>query len=576
MKRLGRLKVNLKNDTAIGNPPHSFSAELYEEMPALCVVVDKDLVIRNINQFGCSQLGYLKDEVIDKPIYFLTADRDREVLTNKLKNYLISPDNRLSRFEVTLYRDGGSEHWIRVTAQKKELGDGETILLLVLEDRTEIKYLIRELEQKSTTDPLTGLCNRRLFDKELEQLVVSAQKHPNLHTLCYLDLDQFKSINDSTGHHAGDELLKSVAQLLQKVVRADDLVARLGGDEFGLILRKCGIVEAEKICEKIISQLSKNRFYWEGEVFTVGASIGLLPVDNSSSSAADLLRQVDSACYTAKHRGRNCTHVFSPSDLETERRGELMRWLPRLHWAFESDSFVLYRQKIVPIDSRDREPDNYEILVRMIDQDAHLIPPGTFIPAAEHYGVASKLDTWVTKKAISLAKKEHQAIETEHRPIYFINLSGLTFGDKKFLSEVTFLLKESLNNNAFFNFEICFEITETAAIQNMNAAIEFMLHFRKYGCLFALDDFGTGFSSFSYLKSLPVDFVKIDGAFIRTLTKGSSEVAIVKAIDDVAKAFGKRTIAEHIETKETLDELSQLGVDFAQGYYLDKPTEFIS
>jgi ammonium transporter, Amt family len=382
-------------------------------------------------------------------------------------------------------------------------------------------------------------------------------------------------VNDSCGHQAGDELLRNISIVLKNLVRSEDILARLGGDEFGLILNNCTLVEAQMICEKILAALSKHRFRWQDEVFSIGASIGVLVIDNSSGTSSELLRQADSACYVAKDRGRNCVHVFTPTDAETERRGQLMRWLSRLNWAFENDSFELYAQKISAIQPQHSHLEFYEFLVRMIDENGALIPPGAFIPAAEYYGLSSKMDRWVTKQSILLARKiDFAAVDPDgkHNRIYFINLSGLTLGDKKFVEEITELLDSSDHRN----FKICFEITETAAIQNMAFAIEFMQHFRELGCLFALDDFGSGFSSFSYLKALPIDFLKIDGAFVKAIMSGPSEFAIVKSIHEIAKAFGMRTIAEHIETLDVLDQVRDLGIDFAQGYYLHKPSPIIA
>lgn len=547
--------------------------DLYEEMPALCLMVDTALYIRKINRFGCEQLGYQFAELINHEVGILAVPSDLAFFTEKLEECIATQDETLKRFEIMQRRKDGSQYWVRITIRGMRFDTDDPIILMVSEDITETRYLIHELEQQNSVDSLTGLCNRRRFDRELEQVVVGAKMKPMQHALCFIDLDQFKVVNDSAGHQAGDELLRNISRLLQKTVRSNDILARLGGDEFGLILKSCSLSEAELICEKIITSLSKNRFYWDDEVFTVGASIGILPIDATSGSATELLRQADSACYVAKDRGRNCIHLYSPNDIETERRGQLMRWLSRLHWAFENDSFELYIQCILPIQAQHKQAKNYEMLVRMRDEDNNLIMPGAFIPAAEYYGLASKMDMWVTKKAIDLATQVEQKKSEENvKKTYFINLSGLTLGDKKFVSEISKLLTA----RGKLSFDICFEITETATIQNMSAAIEFMQHFRALGCMFALDDFGSGFSSFSYLKALPVDFIKIDGAFVRTITSGPTEVAIVKAIHEVARAFGMQTIAEHIETPEILEKLVALGIDFAQGYHLHKPSPFDS
>ena len=546
-------------------------AALYEELPALCLMVDETFRIRKINRFGCEQLGYKNGDLVGQlAAEVLCVPSEREFFVEKLQTCLLE-NSGLHRFEIMHVRKDGSQYWVRNTVRVIFTQDLHPLILIVSEDITETRYLIHELERQSAIDTLTGLCSRRRFDRELEQVSLSANMKSEEHALCFIDLDQFKVVNDSCGHQAGDELLRNIASLLKNTIRSNDVLARLGGDEFGLILNCCSINEAKTICEKILMLLAKQRFTWEGEVFTVGASIGLLAIDKNSGNATELLRQADSACYIAKDRGRNCVQIYRPDDVETKNRGQLMRWFSRLHWAFENNRFVLYMQKIDAINPGSESIKYYELLVRMRDYDDNLIMPGAFIPATEYYGLACKLDRWVARTALNNALQIEQEKANENEPleqrIYFINLSGLTLGDREFIEEVTLLVNQCMT----FNFNICFEITETAAIQNISSAIDFIKHFNKLGCLFALDDFGSGFSSFSYLKSLPVDFIKIDGEFIKNVCNGPTEVAVIKAIRDVADAFGKKTIAEYVENEAILAELVKLDIDYIQGFYIEKP-----
>jgi len=548
-------------------------SSLYEEMPALCIILDEHLRIQKINSFGCQQLGYEPFELIDEPIAQLCAPNEEDFLVRKLNECLAGESVELHRLEVMIRRKSGSQYWVRNTVRVIRSDEAAPVILIVSEDITETRYLINELERQNAIDVLTGLCSRRRFDRELAQVILTAKVKTSEHVLCFIDLDQFKVVNDSCGHQAGDELLRNIGLSLQKNIRENDVLARLGGDEFGLILSACSVEDAELICEKILSVLAKIRFSWDGEIFTVGASIGLLPIDSTSGNASELLRQVDSACYMAKDKGRNRIQVYSPDDAETRHRGQLMRWLSRLHWAFDHDSFELHIQSINAIQPNGEQVRYYELLVRMRDFDGNLILPGAFIPAAEYYGLSSTLDSWVTRKSLDLARQMQAQNNDAHvsNTMYFINLSGLTLGDKRFVDDITALLKEQ----GELDFKICFEITETAAIQNLSSATVFIEHFRALGCLFALDDFGSGFSSFAYLKSLPVDFIKIDGEFVKNICDGVTELAVVKAIHEVAGAYGKRTIAEHIETQEILEEVIKLGVDFAQGFLMDKPTQML-
>lgn len=540
-------------------------AAIFEEMPAVCMLLDSGLRIRKINRFGCEQLGYALDELVGQSVQLLCSAAERDIYLGKLRG-CIAGNMGLKRFESMRLRKDGSRCWVRDTVRVVVPDDAETQILIVSEDITETRYLINELERQGSIDALTGLYSRRQFDRYLEQAMLSAKVGGNPHVLCFIDLDQFKVVNDSCGHLAGDELLRQIANLLKKQIRGSDILARLGGDEFGLILDSCSIIEAESVCNKILAALGQHRFNWANEMFSLGASIGLLTIDDSSENASDLLRHADTACYLAKDNGRNCIKRYDEQDADTQQRGKLMKWLSRLHAAFEHDRFELYNQRIQPLRGESDPAAYYELLIRMRDENGELISPGDFIPAAEYYGLSGKIDQWVTREALRILASRNNSDGKEI--VYFVNLSGVTLGDAAFIEQTSALLERQSSAN----YKLCFEITETAAIQNLNSAIQFIEHFRALGCLFALDDFGSGFSSFAYLKALPVDFIKIDGEFVRNIINDPMQLAIVQAIHLVADVSDKKTIAEHVEEASVVNVLRGLGIDFAQGYHFDKPS----
>jgi diguanylate cyclase (GGDEF)-like protein len=414
-------------------------------------------------------------------------------------------------------------------------------------------------------DPLTGLFNRYQFERRLHECLAAARDGEQPHALFYLDLDQFKVVNDTCGHVAGDELLKQVALLLHAHVREKDTVARLGGDEFGLLLENCPLDRARRIAANLLLAINDHRFTWMGKTFAIGGSIGLVAIDAASDSVGDLLGKADVACYAAKDLGRNRIHVFQEDDLELSRRQGEMHWVSRIHWALERDRFTLYRQNILPL--RDHAAPGFrEVLIRLRDEDGNLVAPGAFLPAAERYNLAPAVDRWVVRQLFkTLARQDRLAHDDPE--IYFVNISGSTLNDDKFYDFVGAQLRETGLPPSRF----CFEITETAAIANLSRAVSFINDIRSKGCRFALDDFGAGMSSFSYLKTLPVDFLKIDGGFIRDIVSDPMDRAIVEAINHIGHAVGLKTIAEFVENDEICRELRRLEVDYAQGFGLHRP-----
>jgi diguanylate cyclase (GGDEF)-like protein/PAS domain S-box-containing protein len=442
--------------------------------------------------------------------------------------------------------------------------------VIVIHDITERYNLLKQLSHQAIHDPLTQLINRTGFEERLNQLLKSAAAHEQtVHAICYMDMDQFKTVNDTCGHAAGDELLRQVSQQLQKHIRKGDTLARLGGDEFGLLLRHCPLEKANNIAEKIRHAIESFRFSWEGKTFSVGLSIGLAPFDGSpGSSAAALLSAVDQACYIAKSKGRNRIHIHRPGDMESSRWHKEIQWVPHIHQAMDEGNFVLLAQPIIDLGGAHGQPHrHYEILLRMRSNNGDLISPGSFLPAAERYNLMGTLDRWVVNHAIEMLAMASVKNPQLAQMTFGINISGAVLSDNSLLDHVKVMLNAYRLPPQIF----CFEITETVAIANFTHANSFVRELKEIGCSFALDDFGSGFASFSYLKTLPVDYLKIDGSFVRHLIDNPVDHTMVDIINQLGHVMGLKTIAEFVENEEILAILRNLGVDFAQGYHFGQP-----
>ena len=432
-------------------------------------------------------------------------------------------------------------------------------------DITQSYRMSKQLIYQATHDTLTGLVNRIEFETKLDAAIKSSKnKHLN-HALCYIDLDQFKVVNDTCGHAAGDELLRQVSKILETKVSRRDTLARLGGDEFGLLLENCSLVQATQVAESVRIAIDSYRFGWGGNSFKLGASMGLIPIDEFSGSVDSVMREADAACYEAKDSGRNRIHVYNVDSPKLEQRHQEMQRIVDINQAFDDQRFVLYHQTIYDLQkSKDDQPIFSEVLVRMWDKNNSLILPGIFLPAAERYNLITRLDIWVVTATLKWLQKEL----SEGFDIFCtVNLSGSSIADKDFLHAVL----ERLDRCDIEPRRICFEITETAAIANLTRATQFIDQLKERGCSFALDDFGSGFSSFAYLKTLPVDYLKIDGLFVRDMVKDRIDFEMVKSINDIGHVMGKKTIAEFVEDQKTLEVLREMGVDYAQGYAISKP-----
>ena len=437
--------------------------------------------------------------------------------------------------------------------------------VMVFHDVSKETRLFRQLSYQASHDSLTDLINRREFENRLgESLEVVRSDCEQTHALLYLDLDQFKVVNDTFGHTAGDSLLRQLAELVHSKIRSTDVLARLGGDEFGILLDRCGEERAIEVAESIRGAIEGIRFDWQDSFTTIRCSIGVVVVTNENANVAELMSSADVACYSAKDMGRNQVHLYRDSD--ASMRHEEMKWVSRISSAVEEDRLELFFQPIIGIGKEyGKSRGHYELLLRMRDEEGKLVGPDQFIPAAERYNLMSTIDRWVVREALS--ELADRSSDGQARYTIAINLSGTSLSEDRFLEYVVDELRtQNLPKGA-----VCFEITETAAISNLSRVIHFMQALKKLGCLFSLDDFGSGLSSFTYLKNLPVDFLKIDGQFISNVSEDLVDESMVKAISDVGRAMGIETIAERVETKQVLEKLGALGIEFAQGYYIARP-----
>lgn len=426
----------------------------------------------------------------------------------------------------------------------------------------ERKRMQGQLSYQASHDELTGLFNRRAFEQRLQATLDAAHEKNGEHALCYLDLDQFKVINDTCGHIAGDELLRHLGQWLQARVTATDTLARLGGDEFGVLLENCTLRQARRVADSLRKAIEEFRFQWEDKTFSLGVSIGLVPFSGSGETMTHLLSTADTACYAAKEEGRNRIYTYLEDDTEIARHHGQMQWVVRINRAIEENRFQLYCQPIVPLENHTERPKKYELLLQMRGDDGQAVMPGSFLPAAERYSLSTKVDRWVVTAALGwLNKHKDRGYQ------YSINLSGQSLGNGEFLE---FIIDE-LDKTGVPAQRICFEVTETAAISNLSSAIEFVKAVKQRGCRFALDDFGTGFSSFKYLKTLPVDYLKIDGSFVKDIVENPIDYAMVKSINDIAHVMGKQTIAEYVENDAILQRVREAGVNYAQGNGIGLP-----
>ncbi len=532
------------------------------------ITTDANSTVDYINPVAEQLTGWRLEDAMGRPIeeiYRAFHEETCEPLENPLSVSIRRTRPIKSVRPMLLIRRDGNELYVESTAAPIRDGAGQVSGgVLVFHDVTESRELNRRLSYHASHDLLTGLVNRREFESRVERALKSAKARESSYALCYLDIDQFKIINDTCGHSAGDVLLGQVGALLKSKVRWRDTLARLGGDEFGILLEACSLDEALRTAEVLREAVRNFRFTWEDRVFRLGASVGVVPIAADNEDVASIISAADSACAAAKESGRNRVHSFAENDIELMRRRREMQWAARINAALEEGRFELYRMQIQPL-QRSEPGQHYELLLRMRDESGRMVSPDNFIAAAERYGLTPAIDRWVIENALRWLVSE--ADEREKLAMCSINLSGQSLGDDKFLPFVI----EQFQKSGIDASKICFEITETAAVASFSQANRFIQALKELGCRFALDDFGTGLSSFGYLKHFPVDFLKIDGSFVREILHDPIDREMVRSINEIGHLTGKKTIAEFAENAEIIQMLTSLGVDYAQGYGIAQP-----
>jgi diguanylate cyclase (GGDEF)-like protein/PAS domain S-box-containing protein len=536
--------------------------ELVETAHDLVWSIDTEGKWLFLNAASHNIYGYAPQAMIGRSILDYSAidylDRDQHAIKELLNGH------ELVQYETVHMDASGIRHHLSFNASPQLDTQGKVVHIRgTARDITEQKAYEQQLTYQAEHDSLTGLYNRHYFQEELERLVARVARSGASAALLYIDLDQFKYINDTLGHAAGDRLLLEATHLLREHVREGDLLARFGGDEFTLLFYNIDAEDAELTAQKIRKLFEDYAYYDSGNSFNVTCSIGVALIDNTSKNADETLAQADLACNLAKTRGRNRVYVYDPEDSDQLGMAEDMGWAARVREVLDNDRFQLAYQPIV--DTTNGELYSYEVLLRMPYDDGQIILPGGFLPAAERFGLIHAIDRWMVAKAIrTLADERHKG----HAVRFAINLSGRAFEDDSLLP----LIRAAISESGLEPSSVTFEITETAAIANLNAATRFITSLREIGCRFALDDFGSGFCSFTYLKHLPVDTLKIDGSFVQGLANAPVDQAMVQSMNQVAHALGKKTIAESVENEQTLLLLREFGVDYAQGHFIGRPS----
>lgn len=540
------------------------------------ITTDETGRIEYLNPIAEQLTGWSNRDARGRPVsdvFVIINEVSRLPATNPVARCLRDSQIVTLANHTVLIDRSGHEVAIEDSAAPIRHRDGRIIgVVMVFHDVSMSRAMAQQLTWQATHDTLTGLINRREFEKRLAAALAETRGTRHQHALLYLDLDQFKIVNDTSGHVAGDELLKQLSVVLQTRLREGDVLARLGGDELGVLLTYCPEEQARRVAESLRVTVKEFRFNWEGKSFDIGVSIGLVIVDAESLSVAELLSAADMACYAAKDRGRNRIDVYRREDVELSRRHGEMQWVSRLTRAIEENRLVLYRQRMLAItDDLAGDERHYEVLVRLRGENDEIIPPGAFLPAAERYGLMPAVDRWVIRTLFAAIGGAAGAKGTAPISSYAINLSGTSLNDEVLLDYV----REQLLQFRIAPRRIWFEITETAAIANLPKAVHFIKEMKGLGCRFSLDDFGSGVSSFAYLKNLAVDNLKIDGGFVKDIVDDPIDFAMVQSINQIGHVMGLRTTAEFVENEAILARLREVGVDYAQGYWIHRPEPFL-
>jgi len=472
---------------------------------------------------------------------------------------------------VRLLDRNGRECPVRYSQAPIRGRDGRILgMIVVFHDISQLRAMAQQLTWQASHDALTALVNRREFERRLGELIETAKAKEREHALMFMDLDNFKAVNDTCGHSAGDELLRQLTAVMMTRMRGSDTLARLGGDEFGALLESCPLDQALRIANAMRETVREFRFVWENKTFSVGVSIGLVPLNADSGDLNRVLVLADACCYDAKNKGRDRVQVHRQEDSDfSDKHGEL-QIVSQINRAFELSQFRLYRQRILPLGPEAEPGDHYEVLVRMLDSSGNLVPPTAFMPAAERYNLLTSIERWVISSLVEFLHRRctrGAVLPGNGLGSYSVNISGASINDKSFPD----FLRNLLTRYQLPRGLLCFEITETTAISNLTRASDLMREMKGMGCRFSLDDFGTGMSSFAYLKYLPVDYLKIAGMFIKDMAGDPMDYAIVDAINRISHILGMQTVAESVEDAEALEKITTLGIDFAQGYFIAEP-----
>ncbi len=548
----------------------------------LAFKVDSELIIREMDDIAESGLNVIiitnEFDDLAQGEYQLISEPLTDNNYKQNKNWIISDDLPLSGLNWRIHVIGNKASYtegIDTTLSVINFGLVPASILIF----TFLVYIYRKkvesdkhIHHLAYYDSLTGLVNRHQFDNTLNIALTETHEHHSHHALLYLDLDQFKIVNDTCGHLAGDKLLEELATHLKHTIRDSDMLARLGGDEFALLLNLCPEEKAIAIANKILTTVSDFRFVWKDKSFSIGVSIGVVFINNPDETASNILRKADLACYMAKELGRNRVHIYTDEDQSLEERHGEMQWVSRIKQAIDDDLFFLVAQQILPLNNEVNQVPRYEVLIRL-NENNNTILPHAFIPAAERYGLMPDIDKWVIEKTFAFMEKLLSSPAEQNNNIVFsINISGLSLGHKDFF----LFIKERLLRYHIPAGSICFEITETAAITNFSIAMDFINSIKSLGCSLALDDFGSGLCSFSYLKTIPVDYLKIDGSFVTRMLDNPLDMAIVMAIKQISLATKSRVIAEYVLTDDIKEKLQEIGIDYAQGYGVAQPISMSS
>jgi diguanylate cyclase (GGDEF)-like protein/PAS domain S-box-containing protein len=564
--------IEMLPGTALSQTPsRPRSMVTLDAMGESVITVDAEGRIDYVNTSAESLLGQTFDQVVGKSfaeVASLVDEGDRRSLGDPVRKALTTGGRiTMGKRAVLVPVNSSPERSVEISVTPLKSEGKETLgLVVVMHDTSELRGLARQMTYQASHDALTGLVNRREFERRLREAMDAAQTGDAAHALCYLDLDRFKVVNDTCGHTAGDNMLREVATIIKDAVRDSDTASRIGGDEFALLLVGCPLEKARQIADDVVRAVDDYRFVWKDKIFNIGVSIGLVEIGRGGGSIEDLMNSADSACYVAKKQGGVHVHVYSAREEANARHSGEIHWLQKLQGALRDNKFELYYQPIVHAHSSVSNGPGLEVFVRMETENGQpAAPPAEFIRAAERYRLMPHVDRWVVQAVLSALGRGGMKLPPDRSVA--INLSGQTLGDSEFLEFVVDCFDHTGANPS----DICFEVTESAVVANLDHARRFIGVLHGMGCEFALDNFGSGLSSFSTLKTLPMDYLKIDGSFIANLAVDTVNQAMVGAMIELSRTLNFRVVAEHVEDQQSLDTVREMGIDFAQGFIFGRP-----